>query len=100
MGPLEISGSAKLVLGLATGIGFGFVLQKAQVTRYDKIVAFFRVTDMTVLKVMFGGVLAGMVGIYLLYDLGLVNLHVKSTLVAANMLGGAIFGAGMLLLGF
>jgi hypothetical protein len=100
MGPLEISGSAKLVLGLATGIGFGFVLQKAQVTRYDKIVAFFRLTDMTVLKVMFGGVLAGMVGIYLLYDLGLVNLHVKSTLVAANMLGGAIFGVGMLLLGF
>ena len=100
MGPLEISGSAKLVLGLATGIGFGFVLQKAQVTRYDKIVAFFRLTDMTVLKVMFGGVLAGMVGVYLLYDLGLVNLHVKSTLVAANMLGGAIFGVGMLLLGF
>ena len=100
MGPLEISGSAKLVLGLATGIGFGFVLQKAQVTRYDKIVAFFRLTDMTVLKVMFGGVLAGMVGVYLLYDLGLVNLHVKSTLLAANMLGGAIFGVGMLLLGF
>jgi hypothetical protein len=100
MGPLEISGSAKLVLGLATGIGFGFVLQKAQVTRYDKIVAFFRLTDMTVLKVMFGGVLAGMVGVYLLYDLGLVNLHVKSTLLAANVLGGAIFGVGMLLLGF
>jgi hypothetical protein len=100
MGPLEISGSAKLVLGLATGIAFGFVLQKAQVTRYDKIVAFFRLTDMTVLKVMFGGALAGMVGVYLLHDLGLVNLHVKSTLVAANTVGGAIFGVGMLLLGF
>jgi hypothetical protein len=100
MGPLEISGSAKLVLGLATGIGFGFVLQKAQVTRYEKIVAFFRLTDMTVLKVMFGGVLAGMVGVYVLFDLGLVNLHIKPTLVAANLTGGAIFGVGMLLLGF
>ena len=100
MGPLEIAGTGRLVLGLATGIAFGFILQKAQVTRYDKIVAFYRLTDMTVLKVMFGGILAGMIGVYLLNDLGLVNLHIKSTLMAANILGGAIFGVGMLLLGF
>jgi len=100
MGPLEITGSARLVLGLATGIAFGFVLQKAQVTRYEKIVAFFRLTDLTVLKVMFGGILAGMVGVYLLKDLGLAQLHIKSTLLGANILGAVIFGAGMLLLGF
>jgi hypothetical protein len=100
MGPLEITGTGRLILGLATGIAFGFILQKAQVTRYDKIVAFYRLTDMTVLKVMFGCILAGMVGVYLLKDLGLVNLHIKSTLLAANILGGAIFGVGMLLLGF
>jgi hypothetical protein len=100
MGPLEITGSARLILGLATGIAFGFILQKAQVTRYDKIVAFLRLTDLTVLKVMFGGILAGMVGVYLLKDLGLVNLHIKSTILSANILGGVIFGVGMLLLGF
>jgi hypothetical protein len=100
MGPLEITGNARLILGLATGIAFGFILQKAQVTRYDKIVAFFRLTDLTVLKVMFGGILAGMVGVYLLKDLGLVNLHIKSTILSANILGGVIFGVGMLLLGF
>jgi len=100
MGPLEITGPARLVVGLLTGIAFGFVLQKAQVTRYEKIVGFFRLTDFTVLKVMFGGVLAGMVGIYLLKDLGLVNLHIKPTLLGANILGAVIFGAGMLLLGF
>jgi hypothetical protein len=100
MGPLEITGNARLILGLATGIAFGFILQKAQVTRYDKIVAFLRLTDLTVLKVMFGGILAGMVGFYLLKDLGLVNLHIKPTILTANILGGVIFGAGMLLLGF
>jgi hypothetical protein len=100
MGPLEITGNARLVLGLATGIAFGFILQKAQVTRYDKIVAFFRLTDMTVLKVMFGGILAGMVGVYLLKDFGLVNLHIKPTILTANILGGVIFGIGMLLLGY
>jgi len=100
MGPLEIGGPVRLLLGLATGIAFGFILQKAQVTKYDKIVAFFRLRDLTVLKVMFGGILVGMVGVYLLHDLGLVNLHIKPTILSANILGGLIFGVGMLLLGF
>jgi hypothetical protein len=30
----------------------------------------------------------------------LVNLHIKPTLLGTNILGGLIFGAGMLLLGF
>lgn len=100
MGPLEISGPARLLLGLFTGVAFGFILQKAQMTQYQKIVSFFRLTDLTLLKVMMGGILAGMVGVYLLYDLGLVRLHVKPTVLGANILGGLIFGVGMLLLGF
>ncbi len=100
MGPLEITGSAKLVLGLLTGILFGFILQKGQVTKYQKIVSFFRLTDLTVLKVLMGGIVAGMVGVYLMYDLGLVKLHIKPTVLGANILGGLIFGVGMLLLGF
>jgi hypothetical protein len=100
MGPLDITGPARLLLGLATGIAFGFILQKGQVTRYEKIVAFFRLTDLTVLKVMFGGILTGMVGVYSLHDVGLVNLHIKPAILTANILGGVIFGVGMLLLGF
>ena len=100
MGPLEITGLARLLLGLVTGILFGFILQKAQVTKYDKIVAFFMLRDLTVLKVLMGGILSGMVGVYLMHDLGLVNLHIKPTVLGANILGGAIFGVGMLLLGF
>jgi uncharacterized membrane protein len=100
MGPLEITGPAKLLLGLLTGILFGFILQKGQVTKYQKIVSFFRLTDLTVLKVLMGGIVAGMLGVYLMYDLGLVRLHIKPTVLAANVLGGLIFGVGMLLLGF
>jgi uncharacterized membrane protein YedE/YeeE len=88
------------VLGLVTGILFGFILQKAQVTKYEKIVGFFRLTDLTVLKVLLAGILSGMVGVYALHDLGLVNLHIKPTIFGANLLGGLIFGVGMLLLGF
>jgi hypothetical protein len=100
MGPLEITGPERLVLGLATGILFGFVLQKAQVTKYQKIVAFFRWSDLTVQKVMFAAILVGMVGVYALHEFGLVNLHIKPTLLGANIAGGLIFGVGMLLLGF
>lgn len=100
MGTLFVGGATKLLLGLLTGVMFGFILQKAQVTKYHKIVGFFRLTDLTVLKVLMGGILAGMVGVYLLRDLGLVQLHIKPTDLAANLLGGGIFGVGMLLLGF
>jgi hypothetical protein len=100
MGPLEITGPVRLALGLATGILFGFILQKAQVTQYQKIVSFFRWSDLTVQKVMFAAILVGMVGVYALHDLGLVNLHIKPALLGANILGGLIFGIGMLLLGF
>jgi uncharacterized protein len=100
MGPLDVTGSSRLLLGLATGFAFGFILQKAQMTRYDKIVSFFRLTDLTMLKVMMGGILSGMVAVYALHSLGLANLHIKPTLLAANLLGGLVFGAGMLLLGF
>lgn len=100
MGPLEITGTARLVLGLVIGILFGFILQKAQVTKYQKIVSFFRWSDLTVQKVMFSAILSGMIGVYALHDLGLVNLHIKPALFGANILGGLIFGVGMLLLGF
>jgi len=100
MGPLEITGGARLLLGLATGVLFGFILQKGQVTNYQKIVSFFRWSDLTVQKVMFAGILSGMIGVYALREFGIVNLHIKPTVLGANMLGGLIFGAGMLLLGF
>jgi hypothetical protein len=100
MGPLEITGPARLALGLITGILFGFILQKGQVTNYQKIVSFFRWSDLTVQKVMFAGILSGMVGVYALHGLGMVNLHIKPTLLGANIAGGLIFGVGMLLLGF
>ena len=100
MGPLDISGAPRLLLGLLTGVAFGFILQRARLTRYATIVGFFRLTDLTMLKVMVAAIISGMIGVYALHDLGLVNLHIKPVLLGPNVIGGAIFGAGMLLLGF
>jgi len=89
-----------LIYGLVTGIFFGFFLQKGRVLRYDKQLGALRLMDMTIVKFMFSTVLVGMVGIYLLKDLGLVKLSIKSTNLGANIIGGLLFGAGWGLLGY
>jgi len=89
-----------LIYGLITGILFGFLLQKARVLRYDKQIAAVRLMDMTIIKFMLSAVLVGMVGVYLLYDFGLAKLDVKPTLLAANIIGGVIFGLGWGLMGY
>jgi uncharacterized membrane protein YedE/YeeE len=89
-----------LIYGLVTGIFFGFFLQKGRVLRYDKQLGALRLMDMTIVKFMLSTVLVGMVGIYLLKDLGLVKLSVKSTNLGGNIIGGLLFGAGWGLLGY
>ena len=89
-----------LIYGLITGVIFGFLLQKARVIRYDKQIAALRLMDMTIVKYMFTTVLVAMVGVYLLKDLGLVKLSIKTTILGANIIGGLIFGAGWALLGY
>ncbi|MFZ7111531.1 MAG: DUF6691 family protein [Desulfatiglandales bacterium] len=89
-----------IIYGLVTGILFGFFMQKARVIRYDKQIGALRFLDMTIVKFMFTSILVGMIGVYLLLDLGLVQLSVKSTVLGGNILGGLIFGVGWGLLGY
>lgn len=89
-----------LMYGLVTGILFGFLLQKGRVLRYDKQLGALRLKDMTIVKFMLSAVLVGMVGIYLLHDLGLVKFSVKSMVVGGVVLGGLTFGVGWGLLGY
>lgn len=92
--------TSQLTYGLVTGILFGFFLQRGQVLRYDKQIGALRLMDMTIFKFMLTAILVGSVGIYLLKDLGLVKLSIKSTVLGATIIGGLIFGLGWGLLGY
>jgi uncharacterized membrane protein YedE/YeeE len=89
-----------LIYGIITGIIFGFLLQKAQVLRYDKQVGALRLMDMTILKFMLSAIVVAAIGIYLFKDLGVIQLSMKSTSIGAQVVGGLIFGMGWGLLGY
>ena len=87
-------------MALVTGILFGFLLQKGRVLRYDKQVGALRLMDMTIIKFMLSSVIVGMIGIYVLSDLGLVKLSIKATVLGPVIIGALIFGLGWGLLGY
>jgi uncharacterized membrane protein YedE/YeeE len=90
----------RLLLGLLTGIVFGFLLQKGQVAKYRVIVGQFLLRDFTVVKVMGTAVIVGSIGFYALHDWGLASLHVKPLLWSGVVVGGICFGIGMAILGY
>ena len=97
---LRSNGRVQLVIGLFIGVGFGFLLQKGGVTRYEVIVGQLLLADFTVFKVMASAVITGMIGVHLLKSLGLASLHPKPGSFGSSALGGLIFGVGFALLGY
>jgi uncharacterized membrane protein YedE/YeeE len=86
----------EIMAGLVLGIGFGFALNKAGLTKYHKIVNVFRFTDLAVLKFMMTALIVAMAGLFGLNALGLMTLPTPpETYVVGNLLGGLIFGVGM-----
>lgn len=90
----------ELLNGFLVGIIFGFLLQKSRVLRYDKQLGALRLQDFTIVKFMLAHVVVAMIGVYLLYDLGLVKLAVKPLTVGGVVLGGLVFGLGWGLVGY
>jgi uncharacterized protein len=92
---------AEVLFALFIGFGFGFALQKAGLSKYNKIVNVFRFTDLAVLKFMLTTLAVAMVGVFALNTLGLIALPaIPATFVIGNLIGGLIFGVGMAGAGF
>ncbi|MBP1732520.1 MAG: hypothetical protein H6Q55_2949 [Deltaproteobacteria bacterium] len=89
-----------LILGLITGIFFGFFLQKGQALKYDRQLGMLRLRDFTLVKLILTAILVGMAGVYFFVDLGVAKLSIKPTVLGANIIGGLIFGLGWGMLGY
>lgn len=92
--------STDQILGLITGILFGFLLQKGRVLRFEKQVGAMLLKDMTIFKFMLSAILVGMVGIQLLASAEIISLSHKATNLGGVLVGGALFGCGWAVMGF
>jgi len=89
------------ILALILGLAFGFLLNKAGLTKYHKIVNVFRLTDLAVLKFMMSGLVVAMIGLYGLRQIGLITFPaIPATYIVGNVVGGLVFGVGMALTGY
>jgi hypothetical protein len=89
------------LIALVLGVAFGFLLNKAGLTKYHKIVNVFRLTDLAVLKFMMSGLAVAMIGLYGLKGLGwIVFPKIPATYVVGNLAGGLVFGIGMAFSGY
>jgi uncharacterized membrane protein YedE/YeeE len=95
-----LTGTGLLWSAIGFGILFGFLLHRGGVTDFDIIVRLFQFRDFTVIKVMMTAIAVGGVGIALLHGQDLAKYHIKDLNLLAVGLGAAIFGVGMVLLGY
>lgn len=110
MFPFEVLSAAGrevgLVVGVLIGFAFGFVLERAGFGRADKLVGQFYGNDMTVLKVMFTGIVTAMLGIVILDGVGIVDLRAVSDHAASitylwpMLVGGLLLGVGFVVSGY
>ena len=88
---------------LMIGFGFGYVLESSGFAHSPKLAAQFYFKDMTVLKVMFTGIIVAMVLIFGATALGLLDyrlIWVNPTYFWPGIVGGLIMGVGFIIGGF
>lgn len=89
----------KLLLGLITGIVFGFLLQKGQVAKFQAILGQLLLKDWTVLKIMATAIAVGAIGVQVLVAMGFASYHLVTASLARVLIGGVIFGLGLAIFG-
>lgn len=95
-----------LLVAVVIGAGFGFVLERAGFGRATKLAAQFYLTDMTVLKVMFGAIVTAALGSVIADGLGLIELRQLASLATSwtylwpMIAGGLLLGVGFIVAGY
>jgi uncharacterized membrane protein YedE/YeeE len=88
-----------VLIGLATGIVFGFALEKSRVFEPGIIVGQMQLRKFIMLKVFLAAVITGLIVLAVLNGVFGVPLQLKPLLLRADIVGGLILGAGIALAG-
>lgn len=89
-----------LLLGLVTGIAFGYILQNVGVARCGCIFNALNLRNLKAVKMMLTAVAVGSLIVYPASALGWVSIGSKTLYILALVVGGAIFGAGFAIAGY
>lgn len=95
-----LTGTNALILAPIFGFAFGWLLNRRRVTSYNVIINQFRMRDFTVLKIMLTAIIVGGVGVFFLADAGLARWAIRDANMGGVILGGLMFGVGMVLYGY
>jgi hypothetical protein len=91
----------QVVAPMLLGLAFGWLLNKAGLTHYARIVNIYRLRDATVLRFMLSALFVAALGIQVSLDLGLcASVPIPPTAALANLVGGLVFGVGMASAGY
>jgi uncharacterized protein len=110
MGPLYLNGvfeyGTSLVIAVVVGFLFGFVLERAGFGDSRNLTNIFYFRDFRVLRVMFSAVVTCMIGLILLYWVGLFDYSVLlevsllKTYLWPQVVGGVLVGLGFVMGGY
>jgi uncharacterized membrane protein YedE/YeeE len=89
-----------LALGFATGVAFGFLLQKGGVAKYQTILGQLLLKNFAVLKIMTTAIVVGALGVYLLAYAGVTYLDIWPLQWGGILLGALLFGIGLAVFGY
>jgi len=88
-----------LALVFLIGVIFGGIIQYTRVNKFEKIAGFAMLKDTIVPKMLFLAVGLTSIGLYFMIKMGLAHYHIKPIMLVGLIVGGAIFGIAMAILG-
>ncbi len=88
-----------ILSGLIIGILFGFALQRGRFCMNSAFRDIILLKEYTLLKAVIVAIIVSMLGFHLMASLAIIQLNPKAFFWGANIVGGFIFGIGMVLAG-
>lgn len=91
--------SLSILSGLFVGLLFGFVLERGYFCQYSGLADALMLKNYRIVKATIWAILITMVLFHLMSTMGVISLNPKPLFWGANIVGGVIFGLGVVLVG-